>query len=200
VPPERDSSPDDRVYAGVGARETPPDVLRLIVAAATRLARRGWTMRTGMSPGADQAFYEGALAAHGRVELYLPWPAFESPARSESEKSDVFVLAEPTDAAYELSARFHPGWSALSSPARRLRARDAHQVLGRDLASPATLIACWTRDGSVDGSGPRAGGTGQALRIAHRHGVPVLNLARPEHMRELSALLQEPARGAWQLG
>jgi hypothetical protein len=111
------------------------------------------------------------------MELYLPWPALESPVRSKSGESDVFVLPAPTDAAYELSARFHPGWSAL------------HRVLGRDLASPATLIACWTPDGSVDGAGLRAGGTGQALRIAHRRGVPVLDLARPEHMRELSARL-----------
>jgi hypothetical protein len=62
-------------------------------------------------------------------------------------------------------------------------------VLGPDLAVPATLVVCWTQDGSVDGADPRAGGTGQALRIAHHHGVPVLNLSRPAHLRALSLQL-----------
>ncbi len=142
-------------------------------------------MRTGLSPGADQAFYEGALAGRGGVELYLPCADFESQARSLTEGPDVHVLGEPTDAAYSLAARFHPGWGTLSAPAHRLRARAVHEVLGSDLCLPASLVVCWTPEGSLDGCDPRAGGTGQALRVAHRHGVPVLNLARPEHLRAL---------------
>ena len=145
-------------------------------------------MRTGFSPGADQAFYEGALAGRGCVELYLPCADFESKARSPNEGPDIFVLEEPTDAAYRLAARFHPGWPALSPRARRLRARDVHEVLGRDLCLAAALVVCWTPDGGLDGSDPLAGGTGQALRVAHHHGVPVLNLSRPEHLRALSRL------------
>lgn len=159
---------------------------------ASRLALGGWTMRTGLSPGADQAFYQGALAGHGPVELYLPCPDFQASARSPQEGPEVLVLSEPTAGAYSLAARFHPNWSALSPRARRLRARDAHQVLGRDLAAPAALVICWTPEGSLDGSDPRAGGTGQALRIAHRHGVPVLNLSRSEHLTALGRrLLQQ---------
>lgn len=146
-------------------------------------------MRTGMSPGADQAFYRGAVAAQGRIELYLPWPAFQAHARSPSEDLHVFVQAEPTDAAYSLAASFHPSWAALSSDARRLRARDVHQVLGGDLLSPVALVVCWTQDGSVDGAGPCVGGTGQALRIAHHRGIAVLNLARPDHSTQLSRWL-----------
>jgi hypothetical protein len=167
----------------------PPHALKQIVNAATRLARDGWTLRTGFSPGADQAFYTGALAGRGRVELYLPCPAFESAARRPAEEGDVLVLREPSDAACALAARFHPRWSELSTGERRLRARDAHEVLGRDLEAPATLVVCWTEDGSLDSSGPRVGGSGQALRIAHDFAVPVLNLSRPEHLAELSCYL-----------
>jgi hypothetical protein len=193
--PALDSSSSDQIYAGIGSRQTPPRVLDLIAIGAARLARRGWTMRTGLSPGADQAFYEGALAGHGRVELYLPCPDFQAPARSAGEGTEVVVLAEPSDAAYWLSARFHPCWPALSSQARRLRARDAHQLLGPDLDAPAALVVCWTHDGGLDGSDPRSGGTGQALRIAHHCGVSVLNLARPQHLRAFSRLLERPPRG-----
>jgi hypothetical protein len=175
-----------RAYAGIGSRATPAHVLEVIEATASRFARAGWTVRTGMSPGADQAFYRGAARAHGRMELFLPWPAFEAHARCRREGPEVFVLSEPTEDAYALAARFHPTWSTLSPAARRLRARDCHQVLGRDLTSPALLVVCWTPDGSLDGKGRRAGGTGQALRIARDHEIAVLNLARPDQANGLA--------------
>lgn len=179
---------EHRCYAGVGSRQTPKDVLAAIALAAVRLAADGFTLRTGMSPGADQAFYRGALAGHGPVELYLPWPAFEAHARLACEGEEVFELSAPEPAAYPLAARFHPRWETLGTRVRELRARDVHEVLGRDLQSPAALLVCWTPDGSVDGRGPGVGGTGQALRIARAHGVSVLNLAVPEHVRRLHLL------------
>lgn len=147
-----------------------------------RMARLGWILRTGMSPGADQAFLRGACAAAGRAELYLPWPGFEEDARCGA--SGVHVLGRPTTAAYELASHYHPAWHALDSEERDLRARDVHQVLGERLAEPAEVVICWTVDGSLDGSGTRTGGSGQALRVAHDHGIPVLNLARPGHLKE----------------
>jgi hypothetical protein len=184
-PPDPDASEGAEsqaggVYAGIGSRETPRETLRSIEAIATRLARQGWTLRTGMSPGADQAFYRAARAGGGRAELYLPWPGFEAGAWSGGER--VRVLERPAEEAYELAARFHPDWDGVSADSRHLLARDGHQVLGPDLASPARLVVCWTPDGDRDGTGPRSGGTGQALRIAHHWGVPVLNLARSEDL------------------
>jgi hypothetical protein len=172
-------------YAGIGSRETPPAMLDLMVRAASQLAARGWVLRTGMAGGADQAFYRGA-SAHGTLELYLPWPAFEAEARSPAGAAEQFVLGQPTPAAYELAAQFHPAWSRLPQGARKLHARNCHQVLGPDLASPARFVLCWTPDGSLDGRGRRVGGSGQALRIAHHHGIAVFNFARPEHAERVS--------------
>jgi hypothetical protein len=118
-------------------------VLELILRAASQLATQGWVLRTGMAGGADQAFYRGATV-HGALELYLPWPAFEADARSPAGDAEQFVLAQPTPAAYELAAQFHPAWSRCSQGARRLHARNCHQVLGPDLASPARFVLCWT--------------------------------------------------------
>ena len=91
------------------------------------------------------------------------------------------VLARPAAAAYELAESFHPDWSSLADRERDLLARDGHEVLGAELDRPAQLVVCWTADGSLDGAGLFADGTGQALRVAHARGVRVLNLARPEH-------------------
>jgi hypothetical protein len=168
-------------YAGIGSRDTPPDVLASIEALSATLAQRGLILRTGASPGADQAFYRGARQAGGRVELYLPWPRFEADSWADGDSPDVAVLARPSPQAYAMAARYQPRWDALGVAERHLLARDCHQVLGADLASPAGVVVCWTADGSLDGSGEGPDGTRQALRIAHDHGIQVVNLARPDH-------------------
>jgi hypothetical protein len=183
-------APSDRVYAGIGVRETPADALALIESIAAPLAADGWILRTGLSPGADQAFYRGARSAGGRVELYLPWPGFQPQARAAGEGEEVRELAAPSPAAHDLAARFHRawdgrGWTQLTAGERALLARDGHQVLGADLKSPVAHVVCWTADGGVDGNDPRAQGSGQALRIAHDHGISIFNLARPAHARRL---------------
>jgi hypothetical protein len=173
-------------YAGIGSRETPADVLGVMESIAARLARRRWVLRTGASPGADQAFYRGARAAGGRVELFLPWPDFQANSWSGADPRALDVLSRPTKEACELAARFSPDWERLEGRERRLFARDAHQVLGADLASPARCVICWTADGSLDGSGAGADGTRQALRIASHHRIAVFNLARADHLRRLT--------------
>jgi hypothetical protein len=184
-----------RRYAGIGARETPPAALALIEAVAARLARHGWVLRTGMSPGADQAFYRGARAQGGAVELYLPWPGFEADARLQGEGAEVRELPRPSARAYELAERHHPAWGGVDARARHLLARDGHQVLGADLATAVAFVVCWTADGSIDGAGAGAGGTGQALRIARSERLAVFNLARPEHARRfLESIRPSPAR------
>jgi hypothetical protein len=181
--PTRWPSQQRPAYAGIGSRQTPPEILALMLRAASVLASAGWVLRTGMAAGADQAFYRGA-GSHGALELYLPWPTFEAQARTDAG-AEQYVLGTPTAGAYELAAQFHPAWPRLSPAVRSLHARNAHQVLGPDLASPARFVLCWTPDGSLDGQGRRVGGTGQALRIAHQHAIAVFNLARPEHAERL---------------
>ncbi|MBB6125422.1 DUF736 family protein [Sphingobium subterraneum] len=51
--------------------------------------------------------------------------------------------------------------------------RNVFQVLGPVLDAPADFVLCWTADGEA------SGGTGQAIRIAAAHGVPVYNFQRP---------------------
>ena len=182
----------ERSYAGIGARETPTVMLDAMEELARRLASSGWTLRTGFSPGADQAFARGAMQAGGEIELYLPSPGFESQALSllvgDAPGSRgrgggaVRVLSRPTAQARQMAMEFHPAWHALDEPARLLRSRDVHEILGEDLEDPVAMVICWTPDGSIDGRGPGAGGTGQALRVADAHAVPVYNLARPEHL------------------
>jgi hypothetical protein len=165
-------------YAGIGARRTPADVLARMRQIAAAYSRAGWTLRTGASPGADQAFLAGALAGGGHAELFLPEPGFEQQSWIEAEAiGAVTVEPRPSEAAYALAATLHPSWAELSAHEQALLARDCHQVLGADLASPARFVICWAPGGSRDGAAMFEEGTGQALRPAARCGVPVFNLA-----------------------
>lgn len=160
-------------YAGIGSRSTPGEILGLMERVGEQLANRGWRLRTGGAAGADQAFMRGAAAVNGAVELYLPWPGFQSLSNARLER--------PTPEAMRLAARFHPSWPSCPRAVKALHARNSHQVLGERLDDPVTFVCCWTPDGSVDGRSQSAGGTGQALRIAFDARIRVFNLARDEH-------------------
>lgn len=179
-------------YAGVGSRSTPAPILVMMRRLGRALDARGFTLRSGGAPGADSAFEAGADSA----EVFLPWRGF-------SGRGVPIGFDCPTPEAHALAARYHPAWANLSHAARRLHARNAHQVLGLDLASPAAFVLCWTPDGAVTETSSATGGTGQAIRIALANDVPVYNLARPEHRatwEPLAAEVVQAELGAWSAG
>lgn len=157
-------------YAGIGSRKTPPAELERMTRAAERLAGMGYALRSGAAPGADTAFEAGA---GDRKEIFLPWAGFNG-------SKSTFVA--PTREAEEVAASVHPAWQKLSPAAKKLMARNSHQVLGEDLRSPVDFLVCWTACGSESEADRSAatGGTGQAIALASRWGVPVFNLARPD--------------------
>lgn len=152
-----------KFYAGIGSRSTPPQVLDQMVTLAGTLATKGWTLRSGHAPGADQAFERGA---GGHAEIFLPWRTFEAQVPVSGR-----FYERPTREALEHAAFFHPSWLWLKQGPRLLMGRNSHQVLGYDLETPVTFIVCWTPEGSG------GGGTGQALRIARHHDIPIYDLA-----------------------
>jgi len=161
------------IYTGVGSREAPPEALSRVARLASALSAAGWILRTGGADGCDAAFLEWSREAG----LFLPWPYFNR----HKARQGVRVLEKPTREAYEIAAKHHPGWARLERNAQPFHARNVHQVLGADCKTPSAMVVCWTKDGA-DGTtiptGQETGGTGQAIRIAVAHGVPVFNLAR----------------------
>jgi hypothetical protein len=174
----RGSNTGGRCYAGIGSRRTPAATLAIAEQIARALAARGWRLRSGHAPGADQAFEQGAA---GDADIFLPWPAFE---RATPVLGRAF--SQPAPAAFDLAREHHPNWPALRRGGRALHARNCHQILGWTLQDPASFVICWTPDGSLDGQGRDTGGTGQALRLCVAHDVPVFNLARPDHLARLT--------------
>lgn len=162
-------------YAGIGSRRTPDEILNLMERLAVALATAGWRCRSGHAAGADQAFERGAA---GRADIFLPWPGFNHRPKPVGR-----VHQQPADWAYLLAAEHHPAWGRLRDPVRAMMARNVHQVLGWPGPPPSAFVVCWTPDGATTAqeTTQRTGGTGQAIRLADHHGIPVLNLARQAH-------------------
>jgi len=164
--------PQARYYAGIGSRKTPKDIQKLMTEIAAKLSSQGWVLRSGHADGADLAFERGA-GIHAQV--YLPWASFNQHWAIQG-----YRFAAPTQAALLLAQAYHPAWQKCSSGAKQLHARNVHQILGLDLQEPVKFVICWTPDGQD------SGGTGQALRLARKNGIPVFNLYDPETHARLS--------------
>lgn len=148
-------------YTGIGSRETPEKVLELFTNIAKYLASSNFTLRSGAAKGADAAFEKGVDIVHGKKEIFLPWKGFQN------SKSELIVTDKR---AFEIAEKYHPYWNNLKSGAKKLQARNSHQVLGIDLNTPSEFIICYTKNGK------RNGGTGQALRIADAYNIPIFDV------------------------
>ncbi len=164
------------IYTGIGSRQTPKDITSLMSNIASALFREGYTLRSGSAPGADLAFERGAWSQASleytylsRMEIYLPWRTFQ-----QDERTPVMPrLEKPQSEAYDIAAEYHPRWKYLRFGAKALMARNVHQVLGPDVTKPiySNFIICWTKGAK------RGGGTGQTLRIAEAHDIPIYDMA-----------------------
>lgn len=168
-------------YAGIGSRETPPDILELMTNIAKELYDLDFTLYSGAADGADTAFY---LGSNDENKIYVPWENFNN----FHERQYL-----PITAAFTIASLLHPAWNSLSYPAQKLMARNCHQILREDLASPVKFVICWTKDGAETSKqrSSKTGGTGQAIDLASRMGIPVINLANHNAMDRLNDLLQE---------
>ena len=157
------------LYAGIGSRETPANVLKLMTRVATRLAARGYTLRSGGCEGADIAFELGATSK----VIVLPWKNYNG-----SDSQHYHITAD----ALALAASIHPAWERCSYGARKLHARNCQIILGQNLDQPVDFVVCWHQG---------TGGTMQGVRLAIQRGIPVVNLADPNWVQQIVDILNK---------
>jgi hypothetical protein len=166
----------NKFYAGIGSRQTPLDIQSEMTDIARGLWTLGYTLRSGAAEGADEAFERGSC---DRAEIYLPWANFRQRQITLVSWMSTKVLLPPNPKwASSIARLHHPAWDKLSIGARALMTRNTCQVLGPPRSE---FIVCWTPEGKP------VGGTGQALRIAKAHNIPVFNLAVIADRRALTA-------------
>lgn len=179
-------------YAGIGARKTPTIALQSMQAIGEQLGESGWHLYSGYADGADMAFGRGAEAAKAPFTMVLPWEGFNRAPENDARftvpvwTSELLTIAER---AYNEQAAVRNGqkteWRELKDSTKCLMARNVCQVLGMDLQSPVTCVICWTQ-GANSG-----GGTGQAIRVAQMHNIPVFDLASPVQRASLIPFIDQ---------
>jgi hypothetical protein len=159
-------------YAGIGARDTPPEICSFMQRISHTLSKRGYILRSGGATGADTAFEEGAKSANGRMEIFLPWDGFNGRKIDDIE----YFLGDFSDISLEIARKFHPAYHKLGYKGRKFMMRNNNQMFGKKIGKSriSSFIICWTKDGKA------SGGTGQAIRIAEYSKIKVFNLQRKE--------------------
>lgn len=164
--------------AGVGARPldadnptgTPPGITAKMEEVGFLLAQRGWGLRSGHAAGADVAFENGFAKVPGAaMQIYLPRATFNG-ARHDGDRyrfvQDPVLMAE----AEAIARALHPAGARLQGFALDAMTRNGFQMLGPDLRSPSTAAILYTKGGA------EIGGTGHAMRLCAKNGIPVINL------------------------
>jgi hypothetical protein len=159
-------------YAGIGSRKTPEHIQKLMTWIAMLLSHGGWVLRSGGADGSDTAFEKGA--DQDKIEIFLPRQGFNhNPSQLYKYKPIHHRLAMDT----------HPAWDGLDKGSKAMMIRNSAQIMGYEEGSIQTnFVLCWTQNGEA------IGGTGQAIRLADRFKLPVLNLQKKD-----SARLKDPA-------
>ncbi|UKL14738.1 DprA-like DNA processing chain A [Stenotrophomonas phage C121] len=156
-------------------------MLEEMVNLAHHLALKGYTLRSGGADGADSAFEYGCDQGNGTKEIFIPWNGFSG--RFMNERG-IVVFNDPCHE--KIASQFHPNWGACSKGAKALHTRNVAQILGESVSSKHTdFVVCWTKNGSG------AGGTGQAIRIARAHSIPVFDLGNEENYNKLARFIPE---------
>ncbi len=173
-----------KYYAGIGSRNTPLEIQELETKIAVKLASLGWILRSGGANGSDVAFEAGA----GEKEIYLPWRGFNGNDSSLFlENFEKRILDEASDIAREN----HPNPN-LTASVLKMMTRNTFQILGERLNEPSSFVICWTKDGceSHNDRTSKTGGTGQAISIASKIGIPIFNLANKKSLERLEKFLE----------
>ncbi len=140
-----------KYYAGIGSRRTPIIFLKKMQWLASELASHGYVLRSGHAVGADRAFESGCSAVEGSMEIFTAYSPIPAWAMATVEQ-------------------FHPAPHKLGEFARKLHARNAMILLGPNGDSKVEFVVCYTPSGQIEG------GTGQGIRIAAHHKIPIYNI------------------------
>jgi hypothetical protein len=192
-----------RWYAGVGSRETPIEIWKLMYEVGFFMPFLGWGLSSGGAvkqpdtgpevDSADDAFYRGALASPvmnpaTMLRIYLinaRWEHYKvNPAVGLLNSLD---YPETWQEATEIMERARGTLAGLRDAGLKLHTRNVYQVLGHDLKTPVSQLMCYARP--IGNKGQVKGGTNTAVQVAVQANIPVMNLYEDETRQRVEAFV-----------
>lgn len=162
-----------KYYTGIGSRETPEEIGKVMRSLSKKLESLGYILRSGGAGGADTFFAEGCK----NKEIFIPWPGFaEDGIVPEYNPFSEIILKE-----------VHPVHSRLTPGAKKLHLRNINQVLGSDLKTPSDFLICWAKTNNL--KIPK-GGTRTAWVVAQKNNIPCFNMFLPEDLNRFKEFLK----------
>lgn len=164
------------VYAGIGSRETPQDVLEDMTSVSSWLESQGYKLQTGYKyknkygslyeEGADKAFSSG------------------------TSNKELFGPDMSNDLARNIAKEIHPlGKGLTTAKGLDLHARNTFQVFGKNLDTPVDFVLFYAEE--TKSIRPK-GGTGQAVQMARLKGIPAINIwNNPNWKRQVMAIVKK---------
>lgn len=144
--------------------------------------------RTGGADGCDHAFFLGSK----NVELLLPWEGFNGHTTGVWNYSK-----EQLKFADSILKRVYPFQIHRYETMMFFR-RNVFQVLGicskESEIKKSKFVLCWTPDGCINRAQYNrdvTGGTGIAIMVADLFDVPVYNIQRKDHRREILDFIKQ---------
>lgn len=166
-----------KFYAGIGSRNTPPNVLQIMKEVALILEDNGYILRSGGAQGADEAFQSGVKYPLN-MEIYLPYPGFRGKYMNQTGYLYIDNHHQDYDKAYQ-SLIYHPAGFKMRQTVKNFMIRNYFQIYGIMNRGLSRFVICWT-PGAANGYTIKTtfddGGTAQAIRLAAVNNIPVYNL------------------------
>lgn len=156
-----------KYYAGIGSRETPYHILKIMSRLSILLEDYDYILRSGGATGADYAFEKNVSSKN----IYLPDREFNGKTEDNNQYIYIDQSNQPDfDNAYD-SLKLHPIGFKLSQNAKKYMIRNYFQICGHNNLPNSEFVICWTPNASY------SGGTAQAMRLANKLNIPIFNLA-----------------------
>lgn len=194
--PEKSITPT-MFYAGIGSRETPQEVLDTMTKVATYLESLGYTLNTGKTfkarPSTDPRYqkqYEERLAFSKKYDgkVGLDEEGADRAFSLGATKKNLFGVDTPIGTKeMQVMEEIHPNPNALKEGAKKLMARNTNQVFGANLDTPVDFVLFYAKE--TDNPLRPKGGTGQAVEMARRKGIPTINMADTNWRDQLKTVL-----------
>lgn len=166
-----------KYWAGVGSRETPLEILHLMVRLGRTLTDLGFPLSSGDAVGADRAFYRGASLSPRYAEvgsrIYLHKNGYQ--CRWRDPKQGFLVASDYPDTyprAVQMASQARGGFYGLGPGGIALQTRNVFQIHGHTLQDTIGALYYYGVPVGKPENEKVRGGTNTAVRLGVMANVP----------------------------